>query len=177
MLKDGAKAHIQGYFQQKLREAGCHIKQTEPHTPKSNAAEGSIRELKRGVGREMVRYGAQKRLWGDCLVREDYFRSSTALDILSLEGHVPATIVKGQTSEISPLAEYAWYEWVKFRDTGQSFPDSKEWLGRDLGPAIDIGRKMLRNVLKINGEVIFRVSVRGLTLDEMQSPDEKKRRQ
>jgi hypothetical protein len=54
-----------------------------------------------------------------------YVRSSTALDIFSLEGKLPDTIVKGQTSDISPLAEYAWYEWVKFRDTGQSFPDSK----------------------------------------------------
>jgi hypothetical protein len=74
MAIDGAKAQIQGGFRRKLREAGCHIKQTEPHAPKSNAAEGSIRELKRGVGREMVRSGAPKRLWDDCLVREAYVR-------------------------------------------------------------------------------------------------------
>jgi hypothetical protein len=123
--------------------------------------------MKRGVGREMVRSGAPKRLWDDCLVREAYVRSSTAFEIFSLEGKVPDIIVKGQTSDISPLAEYAWYEWVKFRDTGQSFQDSKEWLGRDLGPAIDIGIAISRNVLKINGKVMFRVSVRGLNLDEM----------
>jgi hypothetical protein len=76
-------------------------------------------------------------------------------------------MMKGQTYDIYPLAEYAWYEWVKFLDTGQSFPDSKEWLGRDLGPAIDIGSAMSRKLLKINGKVMFRVSVRGLTLDEM----------
>jgi hypothetical protein len=125
----------------------------------------------------MVRSGAPKRLWDDCLVREAYVRSSTALEIFSLEGQVPDKIVKDQTSDISPLAEYAWYEWVKFRDTGQSFPDSKEWLGRDLGPEIDIGPAMSRKVLNKNGEVMFRVSVRGLTLDEIQSPDEQKRRQ
>jgi hypothetical protein len=73
----------------------------------------------------MVRYGAPKRLWDDCLFIEAYVRSSTALDIFSLEGKVPDIIVKGQTSDISPLAEYVWYEWVKFQDTGQSFPDSK----------------------------------------------------
>jgi hypothetical protein len=32
MVMDAAKAQIQGYFRRKLREAGCHIKQTEPHT-------------------------------------------------------------------------------------------------------------------------------------------------
>jgi hypothetical protein len=73
----------------------------------------------------MVRYGAPKRLRDDCVVREAYVKSSTALDILSLEGQVPDTIVKGQTSDISPLSEYAWYYWVTFRDTGQSFPESK----------------------------------------------------
>jgi hypothetical protein len=165
MVMDGAKVQIQGGFWRKLREDGCHIKQTEPHTLKSNAAEGSIRELKRGVGHEMVRSGAPKRLWDDCSVREAYVRSSTTLEIFSLEGQVPHTIVKVQNSDISPLAEYAWYEWLKLRDTGQSFPDSKEWLGRELGPAIDIGPATLRKVLNINGEVMFRVSVRGLTLD------------
>jgi hypothetical protein len=165
MVMDGAKAQIQGDFRRKLREAGCHIRQTEPHTPKSNAAEGSIRELKRGVGREMVRSREPKRPWDDCLVRKAYVRSSTALEIFSLEGQFPDTSVKDQTSDISPLAEYAWYEWVKFRNTGQSFPDSKEWIDRYLGPAIDIGPAMSRKVLKINGDLMFRVSVRGLTLD------------
>jgi hypothetical protein len=124
MVMDGAKAQIQGDFRWKLREYGCHIKQTYPHTPKSNAAEGSIRELKRGVGREMVRSGAPKWLWDDCLLREAFVRSSIALDIFYLEGKAPYKIVKGQTSDISLLAEYAWYEWVKLRDTGHSFPDS-----------------------------------------------------
>jgi hypothetical protein len=73
------------------------------------------------------------------LVRESYVRSSTALEIFSLGGQFPDTIVKGQNSDISPIAEYTWYEWVKFRDTGKSLPDSKEWLGRDLDPAIDSG--------------------------------------
>jgi hypothetical protein len=36
---------------------------------------------------------------------------------------------------------------------------------------------MSRKVLKMNGEVMLRVSVRSLTLDEMQIPDEQKRRQ
>jgi hypothetical protein len=89
MVMDGANVQTQGDFRRKLSEAGCHTKQTEPHTPKSNAAEGSIRELKRGVGREMVRSGSPKRLWDDCLVREAYTRSSTALEIFYFEGQGP----------------------------------------------------------------------------------------
>ena len=80
MIMDGALEQVQGNFRKKCREAGTHVKQTEPHTPWSNAAEAAIRELKKGVGRQMVRSGAPKRLWDDCLEREAYVRSLTAHD-------------------------------------------------------------------------------------------------
>jgi hypothetical protein len=57
MVMDGAKAQVEGEFRRKLCDAGCHIKQTEPHTQSSNMGEGSVRELKKGVGRQMLRSG------------------------------------------------------------------------------------------------------------------------
>jgi hypothetical protein len=53
---------------------------------------------------------------------------------------------------------------------------SKIQLGRDLGAAIDIGPAMTRKILKKNGSVMYRSSVRPLTQDEIQSPTEKKER-
>jgi hypothetical protein len=50
-------------------------------------------------------------------------------------------------------------------------------LGRDLGAAIDIGPAMTRNILKKNGKVMYRSSIRSLTLDELQSTTELKERQ
>jgi hypothetical protein len=76
--------------------------------------------------------------------------------------------------DISTIAEYAWYEWVKLRDTVAKFPVSKIQLGRDLGAAIDIGPTMTRKILKQNGRVMYRSSVRPLTQDEIQYPTEKK---
>ena len=70
MVMDGSKEQLLGKFHHKCRQAGSHVKQTEPYTPWSNAAEGAIREVKRGAGREMVRSRAPKRLWDDCLERE-----------------------------------------------------------------------------------------------------------
>jgi hypothetical protein len=81
MVMDGAKAHVEGEFRRKLRDAGCNIKQTEPHTQSSNMGEGGVRELKRGAGRKMMRSVCPKRLWDDCLIIEAYVRSNTALDI------------------------------------------------------------------------------------------------
>jgi hypothetical protein len=99
-------------------------------------------------------------------------RSHTSLDIYRLEGQVPERKVKGKIGDISTIAEYAWYEWVKFRDTAAKFHVSKIQLGRDLGAAIDIGPSMTRNILKQNGSVMYRSSVRPLTQDEIQSPTE-----
>jgi hypothetical protein len=51
---------------------------------------------------------------------------------------------------------------------------SKIQLGTDLGATIDIEPAMARKILKNNGIVMYRTSVRLLTPDEIQSPTEKK---
>jgi hypothetical protein len=84
--------------------------------------------------------------------------------------------IKGETVDISTIAEYAWYEWVKFRDTAAKFTVSKIQLGRDLGAAIDIGPAMARKNLKNNGSAMYIKYLRRLTPDEIQSPTEKKER-
>ncbi len=52
------------------------------------------------------------------------------------------------------------------------FPDDPILLGRDLGPAMDIGPAYTRKVLKSNGQVIYRSTVWSLTVDELKSPEE-----
>jgi hypothetical protein len=85
--------------------------------------------------------------------------------------------VKVETVDIFTIAEYAWYEWVKFRDTVTKFPVSKIQLGKELGAAIDIGPNMVRKVMKSNGKVMYRTSVRSLMPDKIQSPSERKERE
>jgi hypothetical protein len=68
----------------------------------------------------------------------------------TLEGQVPESKIEGEKVDISTIAEYAWYEWVKFRDTAAKFPVSKVKLGRDLGAAIDIDPAITRKILKQN---------------------------
>jgi hypothetical protein len=106
MVMDGAKAQFDGEFRRKLRDAGCHIKQTEPHTQSSKMGEGGVRELKKGVRQQMLRSGCYKRFWDDCITREAYLRSHTSMDIFGLEGQVPESKIKGETVDISTIAEY-----------------------------------------------------------------------
>ena len=110
MIMDGANEQVKGEFRKKCRQAGVHVKQTEPYSPWQNNAESSIRELKKAVGQEMVQSKAPKRLWDDCLEHEAYIRSFMAHDIYSLNGEVPETIVSGETADISPFALFGWYE-------------------------------------------------------------------
>jgi hypothetical protein len=63
MVMDGVNAQVQGEFRRKLRDDGCHIKQTEPYTQSSDMCKGGVRELKRGVGRQMIRSGCPNHLW------------------------------------------------------------------------------------------------------------------
>ncbi|KAI2505145.1 Reverse transcriptase (RNA-dependent DNA polymerase) [Fragilaria crotonensis] len=83
----------------------------------------------------------------------------------------------GNTADISALALFSWYEWVMFRDTVATYPDDKMVLGRDLGPAIDIGPAMTRKILKANGQVVYRSTVRSLTPDEMSDETMKRERE
>jgi hypothetical protein len=57
--------------------------------------EWGVHELKRGVGRQMLRSGFPMRLWDDCILREAYVISHTSLYIFGLEGQVPEIKVKG----------------------------------------------------------------------------------
>ena len=125
----------------------------------------------------MVRSAAPKRLWDDCLEREAYIRSLTAHDIYRLDGQVPETVVSGETADISPFALFKWYKWVMFRDTSVTCPGDSMVLGRDLGPAIDIGPTMTRKVLKSNGQVVYRSTVRSLMPDKLADETMKKKRE
>ena len=72
---------IQGKFCQKLKDAACHLKQLEPYTPWSNAAERKIKELKKEAGHKLLWSRASKHLLDDCLELEAYIRSNTARDL------------------------------------------------------------------------------------------------
>jgi hypothetical protein len=57
-------------------------------------------------------------------------RSNNALDIFGLEGQVPESRVKGETADISTIAEYGWYEWVKYRSRNN---DKNQWICDTIG--------------------------------------------
>ena len=75
---NSAKEMIKGKFHEKLKDAACHLKQLEPYTPWSNAAEREIKELKKGVAHNLLHSRSPKCLWDVCLEFEAYIRSNKA---------------------------------------------------------------------------------------------------
>ena len=177
IVMDGAREQTMGEFRRKAKEAGCRVKETEPHTPWSNAAEGIIRELKKGTMRKMIKSRCPKTLWDDCMELESMIRSHTAKHSFGLQGETPETRVLGVTPDISAFAEFGWYQWVMFRDTSVTYPEDNEVLGRYLGPSFDIGPAMTAKILKANGQVVHRSTLRGLTEEELLSDEHKKLRE
>jgi hypothetical protein len=115
----------------------------------------------------MVKSRAPKVLWDHSLELAAMIRSHTATEILSASGEVPETILTGSTADISVICQFGWYVWVMFRDVIPSYPDESIVLGRYLGPALDVGSALTAKILKENGQIVYRSTLRQLTPDEL----------
>ena len=110
MFCDNAMEQIGGQFRKSCQDSGCRLKSSEPHTPWSNAAEGTIRELKQGSACKMQVKGCPKRFWDDYIEMESYIMSHTAYPLWDLKGEVPETVMTGNTADVSQFDELGWYD-------------------------------------------------------------------
>jgi hypothetical protein len=102
--------------------------------------------------------------------------SHTVHENFELDGQTPQGIITGSTPDISSLAEFRWYQWVKWFDENANFPDDQEVLARYLGPSRGVGNLMTSKLLTIKGNTIHRSTYRALTREEEDDPKEKQRR-
>ena len=169
---NNSEKQILGDFRRKSRVADFWIRQTYPYPPWSNAEEAAIRELKKGSARKMLRKKSPKRLWDECMELEAYIQFHRANGHPHLEGEVPETLMSGETADISEFAKHRWYDWIKFHDTTVAYPESKLVLGRYLVPSTEIGPAMTAKIIKANGQYTHRSTLRALTQDDTDSPEE-----
>ena len=62
IMCDNTKEMIQGEMNRKLKEASCHLRQSELFTPWSNASKREMNELKKGFSSNLIRSRWQKNL-------------------------------------------------------------------------------------------------------------------
>jgi hypothetical protein len=110
MILDGLKEQPLGNFKRKLREVDCDARQTEPYSPWQQAAEGCIRELKRGVSRKIR--PDHPRFYGTTTLSLKLLFAPICNDIYMTNGKVPETIMTGTTADISHICKFTWFDWV-----------------------------------------------------------------
>jgi hypothetical protein len=96
----------------------------------------------------------------------------TAKKLFQLNGTNPHMMTFGTKADISNLCQYGLYKWVYFRDVKTSFPYQKEQLGRCLGPGKNEGNVIAQWILKENGRVVPRRTLRRLSEAELSISNE-----
>ena len=147
-------------------QIGTTLRVLEESTQHANRAELYIGLLKESIRKDIRESGSPLRLWCYCAERRASIFTLTAKNLYQLEGTNPYSATLGEMGDISSLCQFAWYEWVYFRQGKNAFPYLREELGRCLGPCKNEGNEMCQWILKSNGKVIPCRTLRRLTAHE-----------
>ena len=177
LICDASKAQTSQKVRQFCNDIGSTLRVLEENTPWANKAELYIGIIKEAVRKDMKASACPLAFWDYCMERRARINNLTAKDLFSLHGSNAHTSLTGEEGDISSLCQYGWYDWCYYRENSERFPFNREVLGRVLGPASGEGNEMCQWVLKANGNVVPRCSLRPLQVDENHSPVEAKKRE
>ena len=176
LIGDAHSSHQSLSVKRLLGRAGTKLRLLEEGTPWSNKAELYIGLLKGAVLKDMKRTNSPKVLWCYCVERRVRIHNVTSSKIPRLSQQTPHFDTFGEEPDISREAQFEWYEFCYFYDKSSSFPEQREVLGRVLGPAENAGNQMALWILKQNGEIVPRQTVRRLSAGELNSSVEEEKR-
>ena len=162
MTFDGSKEQTgrKSLFMETIRKYDIDYHISEPYNPRSNPAEGVIREVRKKWFRIMRQENVPRRLWdfGFKWVCEIMCRTSNTVHALG--GRTPIEHITGDTPDISEYVDFRFYDFVWFK--GNAGFDETE-LGRWLGVSHRTGPSLSYFVLKRNGEIISCTTVQRVT--------------
>ncbi len=173
---DHSKEQTSKELRKFLIDIGTSLRILERGTPWSNRAELYIGLIKEAVRKDMKESDCPLAFWDYCVERRARINNMTAKNLFQLHGLTPHTATLYEDSDISNLCRYSWFEWCYYREKSNQFPLQQEVLGRVLGPASGEGNEMSQWILKGNGRVVPRRSVRPLRKEEILSEVEKQKR-
>ena len=177
IIRDMAQEQVSSDLRMFLNDIGTTLRALEEGTPWANKAELYIKLMKEAVRKDMRESHSPLPFWDYCLERRVRIYNLTARDYHKVRGSNPYTLTLGEEGDISNLCQFQWYQWCYFREHTARFPHNQEVLGRVLGPARGEGNEMAQWVLKANGRIVPRRSVRALHPAEETSSSEQSKRQ
>ena len=172
LVSDNAKEETLGNWGRISKQYLIKQRMTEPHSGWQNRCEDEIREIRKHYARIMSLNQCPDAFWDFGLayvinVRQLIVRAAS-------NNRSPIETITGDTPDISEIMDFDFYQWVKYRD--QNDKDNPIKLGRWLGIAHDVGSALTYWILKSNGKIIARSTVRPLLPDELKSETEKEAR-
>jgi hypothetical protein len=177
IICDAAKAQTSQAMRKFCNEIGTTLRALEEGTPWSNKAELYIGLIKEAVRKDMKSSDSPIAFWDYCVERRARINNLTARTLFQLHGTNAHTAITNEEGDISNLCQYGWYDWCYYREHTAKFPFNREVLGRVLGPAKGEGNDMAQWILKANGNVVPRRTLRPLNTAELHSITEAKKRQ
>ena len=91
----------------------------------------------------------------------------TARNLFQIQGKNPHTAKFEEEGDISNLCRFDWYEWVYFWDGSAKCPFPMLYLGRFIGPMKNEVNEMFQAIIKKNGTIVPRRSIRALNPEEL----------
>lgn len=174
LVSDMAREERLGRWEQVRKQNLIKQQYTEPYSGWQNRAEDEIREFKRHLVRIMNLHTCPETLW-------DYaFRYTIAirqfLPRKSSNYRPPIEGIMGSTPDTSEYMDFDFFQWVKYRDRTGAQTDNVK-IGKWLGVADKIGSPLTYWIMKDNGQIIARSTVRPLLPEEESNEDERSKRQ
>lgn len=158
-------------------QVGTTLRILEAATQWADRAELYVGMFKEATRKDLRVSNCPMVLWDYCIERRARIHNVAPRDLFQLNGNNPITATLGEQGDISNICTFAWYDWCYYReDRNVSFPHQKEKLGRVLGPMKNEGNKMCQAVLTSSALVVPRRTVRRLTVAELNSESEQKKR-
>jgi Reverse transcriptase (RNA-dependent DNA polymerase) len=169
LVSDNAKEETLGNWGRVIKHYLIRQRMTEPHSGWQNRCEDEIREVRKHYARIMALHKCPDAFWDFAIqyvikLRQLLVRSAAS-------NRSPIETITGETPDTSEYIEFDFYQWVKYRE--QTDKDDPIKLGRWLGIAHDVGSSLTYWILKPNGKIIARSTVRPLLPDEEKSETEK----
>ena len=173
LVSDGAREEQYGDWGRVVKNNLIQTRITEPYSGWQNRCEDEIREIKKHHRRVMTLNKCPAAFWD--------FGWRYTLEIRQLiaqrsaGNRPPGETITGETQDASEYTEFEFYEWVKYHDKA-GYPDDPVKLGRWLGVSHKVGAPLTFWVLKENGQIVARSTVRPLLKEEWRDEKEKEAR-
>ena len=177
LVMDKAGEQTSSHVKRFSQQVGLTLRVLEESTQWANRAELYIGLLKEAIRKDLRTSNCPLVLWDYCAERRALIHNLTPRDLFQTAGKTPTEATFGTQGDLSNLCHFGWYDWCYYREIGaHQFPHQRSLLGKVLGPSKNEGNEMAQNILTHNGKVVPRRTLRRLTIDEVHSEVEIKKR-